>query len=105
MFALNSTSSIYEMVGNAYKVTLVAAAVPLFAGLFWKRATTQGALLAIFAGLGSWGLLEMTYQETDFWPPQLAGLLFSFLGMVVGSLLPQLVRSRAEIIGVSPASA
>lgn len=105
LFALNSTSSIYEMVGNAYKVTLVAAAVPLFAGLFWKRATTQGALLAIAAGLGSWGLLEMTYQETDFWPPQLAGLLFSLLGMVVGSLLPQLVRSRAEIIGVSPVSA
>lgn len=105
LFALNSNSSIYEMVGNAYKVTLVAAAVPLFAGLFWKRATTQGALLAIAAGLGSWGLLEMTYQETDFWPPQLAGLLFSLLGMVVGSLLPQLVRSRAEIIGVSPASA
>ncbi|AOE87565.1 sodium:solute symporter family protein [Pseudomonas sp. TCU-HL1] len=105
LFALNSTSSIYEMVGNAYKVTLVAAAVPLFAGLFWKRATTQGALLAIAAGLGSWGLLEMTYQETDFWPPQLAGLLFSFLGMVVGSLLPQFVRSRAEIIGVAPAGA
>ena len=42
------------MVGNAYKVTLVAAVVPLFAGLFWKRATTQGALLAIAAGMGLW---------------------------------------------------
>ncbi len=43
LFALLSNASIYEMVGNAYKVTLVAAVVPLFFGLFWKRATTQGA--------------------------------------------------------------
>ena len=78
---------------------------PLFAGLFWKRATTQGALVAITLGLVSWIFLEATYAETDFWPPQLAGLLFSVLGMVVGSLLPQFVRSRAEIIGATPANA
>lgn len=89
LFALYSDASIYEMVGNAYKVTLVAAVVPLFAGLFWRRATTQGALLAIAFGLLSWVTLEMTHQEVDFWPPQLAGLLFSLLGMLLGSLLPQ----------------
>ncbi|MCY1270820.1 High-affinity proline transporter PutP [compost metagenome] len=105
LFALYSDASIYEMVGNAYKVTLVAAVVPLFAGLFWKRATTQGALLAITFGLVAWIFLEATYVETDFWPPQLAGLLSSALGMIVGSLLPQFVRSRAEIIGASPANA
>jgi SSS family solute:Na+ symporter len=38
LFALNSSSGIYEMVGNAYKVTLVGAFVPLVAGLYWKRA-------------------------------------------------------------------
>ncbi|BBP85586.1 sodium:solute symporter [Pseudomonas sp. Pc102] len=96
LFALYSDASIYEMVGNAYKVTLVAAVVPLFAGLFWKRATTQGALVAIGFGLASWVFLEMNYQETDFWPPQLAGLLFSLLGMLLGSLLPQLSRPRGE---------
>ena len=105
VFALYSDASIYEMVGNAYKVTLVAAVVPLFAGLFWKRATTQGALVAIACGLLSWVYLEASYVDTDFWPPQLAGLLFSALGMLLGSLLPQFVRSRAEIIGVAPASA
>lgn len=98
LFALYSDASIYEMVGNAYKVTLVAAVVPLFAGLFWKRATTQGALGAIALGMGSWIFLEMTAQEADFWPPQLAGLLFSVLGMVAGSLLPQLGRMRGESV-------
>lgn len=105
VFALHSTASIYEMVGNAYKVTLVAAVVPLFAGLFWKRATTQGALLAIILGLSSWIALELTYQETDFWPPQLAGLLISLLGMLVGSLLPQFSRDRGYSVQTITASA
>ena len=42
--ALNSNSSICHMVENAYKVTLVAAFIPLVFGLYWKRANTQGAL-------------------------------------------------------------
>lgn len=96
VFALNSNSSIYEMVGNAYKVTLVAAVVPLFAGLFWKRATTQGALLAMFAGMGSWLYLEHTLTDASFWPPQLAGLLFSAAGMLIGTLLPQWHAHAAE---------
>ncbi|MFF7709535.1 sodium:solute symporter family protein [Pseudomonas sp. NPDC007930] len=95
-FALHSHSSIYEMVGNAYKVTLVAAVVPLFFGLFWKRATTQGALLAMLAGVASWGWLEHTYSSEAFWPPQLGGLLCSALAMVLGSCMPQLSRHRGE---------
>src|SRR5690348_5749432 len=37
-FAVNSEASIFKMVENAYKVTLVAAFVPLCAGLYWTRA-------------------------------------------------------------------
>jgi Na+/proline symporter len=99
LFALYSDSSIYEMVGNAYKVTLVAAVVPLFAGLFWKRATNQGAITAIIFGLASWGLLELTHQDGDLWPPQLAGLLISALGMMIGSLLPPLNKRDSEFDG------
>ncbi len=47
-------SSIYEMVAGAYQVPLVGAFVPLVCGLYWKRATTQGALLAVALGLGVW---------------------------------------------------
>ncbi|HET9702023.1 MAG TPA: sodium:solute symporter family protein [Burkholderiales bacterium] len=90
LFALGSESSIYEMVGNAYKVTLVGAFVPLVAGLYWKRATTQGALLAIVFGLGTWLALEATAPE-GFIPPQLAGLIASAVWMVLGSLAPQMV--------------
>jgi SSS family solute:Na+ symporter len=40
-------TSIYELVSSAYQVTLVAAFVPLVMGLYWKRATTQGAIVSI----------------------------------------------------------
>lgn len=87
-FAMNTEASIFRMVENAYKVTLVAAFVPLAFGLYWKRATRQGALAAIFLGLSSWILLEVFASE-GFWPPQLVGVLASLTGMIVGSLAPQ----------------
>jgi len=96
LFAFYSNASIYEMVGNAYKVTLVAAVVPLFFGLFWKRATTQGALTAIACGLIGWISLEMGHQEGDFWPPQLVGLICSAFGMIIGSLAPQFSKNHGD---------
>jgi Na+/proline symporter len=94
-FALASQgTSIYDMVGNAYKVTLVSAFVPLVMGLYWARATTQGALLSVFGGLGSWLLMEQ-FGGDSIWPPQLVGLLVSFGGMLVGSLAPQFVSKPA----------
>ncbi|GBL45351.1 sodium-solute symporter, putative [Sulfuriferula multivorans] len=86
LFALNSNASIYKMVENAYKVTLVAAFVPLVFGLYWKRANTQGALFAIALGVSSWLLLEIFHPD-GLWPPQLLGLLMSLAGMLAGSLI------------------
>jgi len=88
LFALNSRSTMYEMVQNAYKVTLVGAFVPLAAGVFWKRATTQGALASVVLGIASWMLMEIFGANTAI-PPQLAGLLASIAGMLFGSLAPQ----------------
>ena len=85
VFALESDASIYQMVQNAYKVTLVSAFAPLVLGLFWKRATTAGALLSVVLGLVSWVLMEVVAPQALV-PPQLVGLAASFLGMVVGSL-------------------
>ena len=85
--ALNSDASIYKLVVNTYKVTLVAAFVPLCAGLFWKPATTQGALWAIVAGLAAWLGAEMYSTDQTIVPPQLTGLLTAGIGMIAGSLL------------------
>jgi len=90
-FALYSDASIFKMVENAYKITLAGAFVPLVCGILWRRATTQGALAAIFGGLVSWILVEAMIGEASLVPPQLIGLGVSILGMVAGSLLPQWV--------------
>ena len=91
VFALNNTSTMYEMVQNAYKVTLVGAFVPLVCGIYWSRATTQGALLSALVGLAVWVICESFFAEAVV-PPQIVGLVASAIGMVVGSLAPQLVR-------------
>ncbi|MDP3136773.1 MAG: sodium:solute symporter family protein [Burkholderiaceae bacterium] len=94
---------IYEMVSGAYQVTLVGAFIPLVFGLYWKRATTQGALLSIVLGLGVWMCGLLTPLGQDF-PAQLAGILAAFGGMLAGSLAPQWVRnahgSHHKVIGV-----
>jgi SSS family transporter len=91
MFALNNTSTMYEMVQNAYKVTLVGAFVPLVCGIYWHRASTQGALVSSLLGLVVWGVCEKFFADADI-PPQIVGLFASAIGMVAGSYAPQLVK-------------
>ena len=86
-------SSIYDMVSGAYQVTLVGAFVPLVFGLYWSKATTQGAIFAIVLGLLAWLLFLMTPAGEEF-PAQLAGVLASLTGMLVGSLGPQALRNK-----------
>jgi SSS family solute:Na+ symporter len=95
LFALYSDATIYEMVENAYKVTLVIAFVPLVSGLYWQRASTQGAYLAIALGLAVWIPMEIWLPEGEaLMPPQFAGFLASVTGMGVGSLTPQIFRGK-----------
>jgi len=82
-------TSIYEMVSGAYQVPLVGAFVPLVAGLYWSRATTQGAVWSVVAGLGTWLLFVLVPTLSGAFPQQLAGLLAALAGMVAGSLAPQ----------------
>ena len=86
---------IYDLVSSAYQITLVGAFVPLVMGLYWQRATTQGAIFSLVAGIGVW-ILYFPQVSTlgEFFPGQLAGLLAGFAGMIVGSLAPQWLKSR-----------
>lgn len=88
VYATYSKASIFKMVENAYQVTLVVAFIPLLAGIYWKRASNQGALVAIFCGLVVWLSTHIFGPDDPLVPAQLAGLLASAVGMVVGSLLP-----------------
>ncbi|WP_024537763.1 sodium:solute symporter family protein [Comamonas badia] len=87
-------SSIYELVSGAYQVPLVGAFVPLLMGVYWKRATTQGALLAVAMGMGVWLWFVASPVLHEAFPQQLAGLMASFAGMLGGSLLPQFIADQ-----------
>ena len=88
LFALDSRSTMYEMVQNAYKVTLVSCIVPLAAGIYWRRANTTGAVLSVVFGLGAWVVAELVAADATV-PPQLVGLAASVFGMLLGSLVPR----------------
>ena len=87
-FAINSDLSIFKMVESAYKVTLVAAFVPLAFGIYWSKANSLGGLLAVLGGLTVWIGCEILAPHAIL-PPQLAGLLASIVGMLLGGLVPR----------------
>ncbi len=97
LFALNSKSTMYEMVQNAYNVTLVGAFVPLLAGAYWKRATTQGALASVVFGVGTW-LGATQLGEAVPIPANLLGLFAAAIFMGLGSVAPQVLRHHGHSI-------
>jgi SSS family solute:Na+ symporter len=66
-------------------------------GLYWQKATTQGAVLSLAAGILTWLLFfpQVSGLGAHF-PGQLAGLIAAFAGMFAGSLMPQLMSRRAS---------
>lgn len=94
LYAVNSEASIFTMVENAYQITLVVAFIPLACGVYWKRANNQGALFAIFGGLLTWLLILIAGPEDPFVPAQLAGVIASGIGMMIGSLMPIFIKDE-----------
>jgi Na+/proline symporter len=61
--------------------------------LYWRRANTLGAYLAIGLGLLTWLPLELFMPESAI-PPQFAGFLMACVGMIAGALLSSGSRSH-----------
>ncbi len=85
LYSLQEETSIHTMVANAYKVTLVVALVPLFAGIYWKKASNFGAVCSIVSGLLVWIPLEFIAPEAAL-PPHFAGFIVAAVVMVIASL-------------------
>ncbi len=97
LFALNSKSTMYEMVQNAYNVTLAGAFIPLLAGAYWKKATTQGALFSAIGGVSVW-LIAMNVAPESLVPANLIGFFASIVLMGLGSLMPQIIKNQGAAI-------
>lgn len=98
---------IYDLVSSAYQVTLVGSFIPLTFGVYWRRATTQGALLSIFLGITAWLLVLLAPNISPYisafegldeaYPAQLTGLAGALIGMLAGSLGPQWISNRGKL--------
>jgi len=77
-------SNIYELVSESSILSLVSLFVPLVTGLYWKRASSAGAMIAMLSGIVTWVFFEI--YETSF-PSLIPATLASLLGMVIGSLV------------------
>ncbi len=87
------SSNIYELVAGSSIFSLVSLFVPLVAGLYWKRASSWGAIFSMVGGMAFWILFE--YLAFDI-PSMLPALVASTFGMVAGSMLfPTKIRSIA----------
>jgi SSS family transporter len=96
VFALNSKKTMYDMIQNAYTVTLVSAFVPLAAGVFWRRANNAGAIASALAGLAGWLIADWLGGENAVVPSPLTGLGCSIVGMVVGAFVASPAAQQAQ---------
>ncbi|HMQ49643.1 MAG TPA: sodium:solute symporter family protein [Saprospiraceae bacterium] len=78
------TRNIYELVGQSSALSLVALFVPLTAGLYWKKASDLGTLMAIVVGTVVWLFCEI--QATAI-PSLIYGGVASLVAMLLGSWL------------------
>ncbi len=73
--------------------------MPLVMGMYWERASTQGAIASITLGVGTWiAFFPQVSTFGESFPGQLAGLIAALVGMVAGSLAPQVLQNRKELV-------
>ncbi|HXH17901.1 MAG TPA: sodium:solute symporter family protein [Chitinophagales bacterium] len=74
---------VFELVGESYILGLVSLLVPMVAAIYWKHATSLGALLSIIFGMGAWIIFEWAIEIGL--PGMIPALAASVTGMAVGS--------------------
>lgn len=96
LMATQDNARIYELVAEAYSVTLVAGFIPLAVGLYSKRANSFGALVSIVAGIGMWQYWGH-FVVSDI-PGTFVGFVASGVGMVVGTVIGRFIQKEEKAI-------
>lgn len=77
-------SNIYELVGESSILSLVSLFAPLTLGLYWRRASSAGALLSMVLGMMTWIIFEFSGSA---WPALVPATLVSLFAMIAGSIV------------------
>ncbi len=103
-------NDIFELVSESSAFSLVSLFVPLIAGLYWKRATSTGAIASMIVGILVWLGTQWFLPKVDesvptpenptfgefigHVTPVLWGFMASIVAMVVGSLLTKKEKGK-----------
>lgn len=79
--------NIYELVAESSILSLVSLFAPLTLGLYWKRASSVGAVLSMVTGLATWLFFKLIYP-IDI-PSLVPATLVSLGSLIFGSLIWQ----------------
>jgi len=80
MACLNS--NIYELVGVSSILSLVSLFIPMVFGMYWKRSSSAGAVLAMIAGMAAWFWFERYPLSV---PALVPATLISMIAFLIGS--------------------
>lgn len=76
--------NIYELVSESSILSLVSLFAPLAFGMYWKKTSSVGAVLAMVTGLSSWLFFKLIYTLEI--PSLVPATLISILSLIVGSI-------------------
>ena len=79
--------NIYKLCQEAWGVLLTGVVAPMIAGVYWKRASSAGALAGAFAGVASWILFKISTPPN--YPHNLFGFVISAITLFIVSLITQ----------------
>lgn len=93
--AYDPDAHIYELVGTAYSITLVAGFAPLAFGLYVKWVNSFCALTSIVFGISGWLIAMRVGTEI---PDIFIGFICSLIGIVIGSIVGTYISRHAKFI-------
>ena len=86
------SNDIFELVGQSSAISLVGLFVPLMAGIYWKKTSSLGAILAMLFGMSAWITCEF------FIPNEIPAILFGLGGSLTGLFLGSFYKDKALIV-------
>jgi SSS family solute:Na+ symporter len=101
ILAINPPEMLAFLIWMGIGVMLSTFAIPFLAGLYWRRATTQGALAAMVVGLITSGIFAYWHQYIGNLPMHFSFFSFScaVIAMIVVSLLTP--KNSEEVLNLT----
>lgn len=95
---INEEANIFQMVENAYKITLAGAFVPLVMGVYMKKVYKLSAIISMVTGVGAWLFLEFVLKIEHIFTmePHFFGFIISIFGFIAGQIIAKFLEKNKK---------